>query len=370
MRSFGIQDGFQRVFTVSSLLGGLALIVSCSSAGAGGGSGSGGATGSGGAASGGSSGSGTGGKGSGGSGSGGAATGGSASGRSGTGGSGTGGAGTGGTGTGGSGSGGVGTGGSAAGGSGTGGNGNGGHPVGGSAAGGSGSGGAGGGVLTGACPSNAYFCSGFEDAGLPMGATYLSSNDNDDWTKGTMLDTTVFNTGKQSIKILKIGSYSMREFLVPAAPTFWFRVYLQTDVAIGGPSGTMHNLFLEAMWSSGQQDKGAEIVEEDCELGMNITDSRFGSNGTADQPGCPTADPKGTVLAENKWHCLEGYFDGTKGDFRLFADNQEVITQTGVAKAKQNYTGLRFGYRQYHERQRLVWYDDIVTAPQRIGCYP
>ncbi len=217
-----------------------------------------------------------------------------------------------------------------------------------------------------ACSADALFCSGFEDAGLPMGATYLSSNDNNDPTKGLAFDKTVFHGGAQSVEILKIASYAQREIVVPAAQLFWFRAYLRTDVAIGGAAGNNHNLFFEAAWPG--SDKGIEIVEEDCELGMNIMDTRYGSNGTMNQPGCPTAAPLGTQLAENVWHCIEGYFDGGKGDFRLFADGQEVITQTGVAGAKQPFSTLRFGYREYHERQRLVWYDDVVTGPTRIGC--
>jgi hypothetical protein len=226
-----------------------------------------------------------------------------------------------------------------------------------------GSGGAGGSAPA-ACPANAFFCSGFEDATLPAGATYLSSNDNNDWTKGTALDKTVHHGGTQSIEILKSTSYSQREIVVPAAVTFWFRVYLWTDVMIGGPDGANHNTFLEAAYPGG--DKGVEVVEEDCELGMNINDTRYGSNGMVNQPGCPAT--AATELAANTWQCLEGYFDGTKGDFRLFANNVEVVTQTGVAGATQAFSTLRFGYREYHPHDRTVWYDDVATAPDRIGC--
>jgi hypothetical protein len=219
-----------------------------------------------------------------------------------------------------------------------------------------------------ACPTNALFCSGFEDAGLPTGATYLSSNDNNDPSKGLTFDKTVFHSGLQSVEVLKIASYAQREIVVPAAQVFWFRAYLRTDVEIGGPEGTMHNLFFEAAYAGG--DKGVEIVEEDCMLGMNIQDSRYGSNGTVNQPGCPSAAPLGTQLEANAWHCIEGFFDGMKGDVRLFANGEEVLTQTNLTGAKQAYSTLRFGYRHYHERQRLVWYDDVVTAPDRIGCLP
>ena len=167
---------------------------------------------------------------------------------------------------------------------------------------------------------------------------------------------------------MKIGSYSQRELVVPAAQTFWFRAYLRTDVAIGGAMGNNHNLFFEAAWAGG--DKGVEIVEEDCMLGMNISDTRYGSNGTKNQPGCPTSGDMGTQLDANNWHCFEGYFNGMTGDVQVYVDNgvNPVVSMTGEAGAKNNYSTLRFGYRQYHERQRLVWYDDVATAPDRIGC--
>jgi hypothetical protein len=233
-------------------------------------------------------------------------------------------------------------------------------------AGGSGMGAGGAPAAWPACSPDALFCSGFEDPGLPSGATYLSSNDNNDPTIGLAFDTAIFHGGAQAVEVLKIASYSQREIVVPAAQIFWFRAYLRTDVAIGGADGNNHNLFFEAAYPGG--DKGVEIVEEDCELGMNINDTRYGSNGTMNQPGCPTAAPLGTQLAADTWHCFEGYFDGTKGDFSLYVNKDEVVTQTGVAAAKQAFSTLRFGYRQYHERQRLVWYDDVVTGPTRIGC--
>ena len=230
-----------------------------------------------------------------------------------------------------------------------------------------------GGVTTGAggsggCPPNAYFCSGFEDAALPANATYISSNDNNDPTKGLVFDKTVHHAGLQSLKFLPLTAYAQRQVSVPAAETFWFRAYLQTDVDIGGPAGSMHNVFFEAMWTTAQQDKGVEITEEDCELGANINDTRYGSNGTTNQPGCPTAAPLGTTLVANTWHCIEGFFDGTQGNFQVFADGTQAINQTGIAAAKQPFMALRFGYREYHPHDRTVWYDDLVVAPQRVGC--
>ena len=239
---------------------------------------------------------------------------------------------------------------------------------GGSTAGGTGGAGSGTGGSSGGCPANAIFCSGFEDAALPANATYVSSNDNNDPTKGLVFDKTTFHAGLQSLKFLPLTAYAQRQVSVPAAPTFWFRAYLRTDVAIGGPDGSMHNVFFEAMYSTGQQDKGVEIVEEDCELGANINDTRYGSNGTTNQPGCPTTAPLGTTLPANMWHCIEGFFDGTQGNFQVFANGTMVINQTGIAGAMKTFSALRFGYREYHSHDRTVWYDDVVVAPTRVGC--
>lgn len=214
------------------------------------------------------------------------------------------------------------------------------------------------------------------EAGLPAGAVYVSSNDNNDWTKGTSLDA-VAHAGQHSLKFLKATAYSQRELSVPAAATFWFRAYLRSDVQIGGPAGKDHNLFFEAVdfdeSSSSQSGKGIEIVEEDCELGINIDDTRFGSNGTMNQPGCPSAEPKGAILTANTWHCIEGFFDGAKGDFQVYVDpkastDAPVIDRKGVATAKRAFKRLRFGYREYHSNDRNTWYDDVATGPARIGC--
>jgi len=83
------------------------------------------------------------------------------------------------------------------------------------------------------------------------------------------------------------------------------------------------------------------------------------------QPGCPARRRRNwpPTLALSR-----GLLRWQEGDFRLFANGTEVITQTGVAGAMQQYSTLRFGYREYHPHDRIVWYDDVATAPDRIGC--
>ena len=60
--------------------------------------------------------------------------------------------------------------------------------------------------------------------------------------------------------------------------------------------------------------------------------------------------------------------DGTTGDLEIFVDGTSVIKDGAVPQAKQSFTNFRFGYVEYNGTNRTVWYDDVATAPNRIGC--
>lgn len=257
----------------------------------------------------------------------------------------------------------------------TGGVGAGGASSGGLATGGAGSGGSssGGATGNGQCPGQALFCSGFEDAGLPKGVTYLADRDfgsdgKPDWTKGVVLDTTAKEMGKQSAKFLPHTGKTY--FSVAAAANFWVRAYLRTDVAVGPGSGhDGHDAFIEAGWET--NEAGVQIVEENCQLGLNINDTRYGSDGTVNgSVACPTG---GKTLAANQWYCLEAHFDSSKGDVELFVDGTSVLKRTADPKATfaaKPFSALHFGYYQYHDISRTTWYDDVAVASERVGCYP
>jgi len=242
--------------------------------------------------------------------------------------------------------------------------------MGGAATGGAASGGATG---NGQCPAQALFCSGFEDAGLPKGVTYLADRDfgsdgKPDWTKGVVLDTSAKESGKQSAKFLPHTGKTY--FSVAAAANFWVRAYLRTDVAVGPGTGhDGHDAFLEAGWDT--NEAGVQIVEENCQLGLNINDTRYGSDGTVNgSVACPTG---GKTLAANQWYCLEAHFDSSKGDVELFVDGTSVLKRTADAKATfaaKPFSALHFGYYQYHDISRTTWYDDVAVATTRIGCLP
>jgi hypothetical protein len=211
----------------------------------------------------------------------------------------------------------------------------------------------------GACPPEAFFCSGFEDPGLPAKATYTS---NLPTPIEVVIDTTVHNTGTQSVRVNPGMGYVYRMLSVPAATSFWFRAYMMTDVPIDQNS-TVHESFMGANWG---QDKGVDIVQEQCEVAVNINDNPvLGSNGQNPPINCPTSGQK---IAANTWYCFEGFFDGTAGDLEIFVNGVSIIKDNAVPQAKQSFTNFRFGYVEYNGTNRTVWYDDVAAAPGRIGC--
>ena len=225
--------------------------------------------------------------------------------------------------------------------------------------GGSGNGGSSGGSsASGQCPSDAYFCSGFEDASLPAALKTVYYN-----AQGLpTLDGTIHNSGGQSVTIgAKAGGGEMY-LEAPASQSFWFRVYIRTD---NGFTHNEHDAFMSLAWAG--DDKGVEIVEENCMLTVNDHDTTWGSNGMMTQAGCHT---DGVRLDANKWYCLEGFADGGNGDLRLYVGGTAAIQIAGNATLKHPYATFRFGYREYNGVDRSTWYDDVAVAPQRIGCLP
>jgi hypothetical protein len=64
---------------------------------------------------------------------------------------------------------------------------------------------------------------------------------------------------------------------------------------------------------------------------------------------------------------VEALFDGGSGDVQIFVDNQLIIDAPGFKQL--TYQTFRFGYLQFPGHQpRTVWFDDVVVAPDRVGC--
>jgi hypothetical protein len=274
----------------------------------------------------------------------------------------------------------TGTGGSSTGGSGgsstgTGGSSAGGHA--GSSAGGhagstsTGTGGAGGDSTTGgggsgACPSNATFCSGFEEAsGPPANSTVGTATlevYNGMFTDVMKLDTSVVHAGKQSLKVLSGAGSAYRMLSVPIpGPTFWVRMYMQSDKTFGDMTA-VHNAWFQAMTSPDPNSAGQiQVAEQYCQVLLNVSDKLF-------PDGLSTCSTNGPTISANTWHCVEGYFDGTTGTVQVYSDGTKLVDAQNWSNAKETYGAFEFGFHLYSGPDRNVWYDDVVVAPTRVGC--
>ena len=234
-----------------------------------------------------------------------------------------------------------------------------------SATGGStGTGGAGG---AGGCPTNATFCSGFEEtsgppANAPVGTATLEAYTGT-FTDMMSLDTTVFHSGKQSLKVLTgttPSAYRMLSVPIPG-PTFWVRMYIRSDGTFGDMTA-VHNAFFQAMTTPDPNSSGqVQVAEQYCQVLLNVSDTLYPT-------GLSTCSTTGPTLSPNTWHCVEAYFDGPTGTVQVYGDNTKMIDAENWSPAKETYGAFEFGFHQYSGPARNMWYDDVVVAPTRIGC--
>ncbi|WP_437522290.1 hypothetical protein WME79_31155 [Sorangium sp. So ce726] len=178
------------------------------------------------------------------------------------------------------------------------------------------------------------------------------------------IDTSVFHAGSRALRVNPGGSgYDWRMLSVPAPGSkFWVRLYVRSSVDIGQAE---HNAYFQAMTGSGEPNEGhnVEVAEQYCQIVLNLHDAVVLSTGGATQCGSG-----GVKLPKDQWHCMEAYFDGTKGDVQVYAGGTKIIDKTGWDKL--DYKSFSFGYLGFHGPARTMWYDDVAVAPERIGCAP
>lgn len=217
---------------------------------------------------------------------------------------------------------------------------------------------------SGECPQDATFCSGFEEAGIPAGATYRPSYMANDWAKYMAIDSAVTHAGSQSLQVKPGGSgYDWRMLSVPApGPTFWVRLYVRSDADIGQAE---HNAYFQAMTGDGDPNVGdnMEVAEQYCQIVLNLHDAVVLSKG-----GQTMCGSGGIKLPKDTWHCMEAYFDGTKGDVQVYANGEQIIDKAGWTQLA--YKTFSFGFLSFHGPARTMWYDDVAVASERIGCAP
>lgn len=243
-----------------------------------------------------------------------------------------------------------------------------------SVAGASGTAGAGGGTAgTGgggsafvACPADKTFCSGFEDAALPAGATYLHNSSPGEWTRDFEIDTTIFRHGKSALKVKGTGGTGALEMLAVPAPTsgpFWVRFYLrQEDADIGS---IKHNIFGGASDSATNNSTVMVEVAEDVGLAFNSHDKVAWPKDY----GRILGSEKPYTLAKGMWHCIEVQYDGQARTQKMYVGGVELINATEFPPdGAVSFTHFKFGMNAVNGPLRSVWYDDVAVGPTRPGC--
>jgi hypothetical protein len=234
-----------------------------------------------------------------------------------------------------------------------------------SAAGGAGA--TGGTTLPSFCPPNAIFCADFEEAsGVPVNhpvgtATFQDPTESGatfDGTNGVMaLDTTDPYDGAQSLEVTPSSTVTTRSLAVAVPSTFWVRLYIRSDQAIGQ---TNENAFFGA--------------------GTSPTYRTGNYVALAEQFGCIFLDKSGTLypvdqtcgantpLAANVWHCIMAEFDGATGNVQVSADTTQIINASGWAPAKEAFNTFEFGSFADNPNGATVWYDDVAISSSPLTC--
>jgi hypothetical protein len=236
---------------------------------------------------------------------------------------------------------------------------------------GSTSGGAGGAGGAGAqpCPTDATFCSGFEEATLPTAAVYKVNAAPGDWTRDFELDTSVFHAGKAALRVKASSeagtSGSSYQMLAVPAPMgkFWARFYIrQADLDIGGLD---HNVFAGAADSDEPNSTVMVELAEDVGVAFNTNDvvrwpTNFGRVNGGETP---------FTLAKGMWHCIEISYDGAARAQQLYVNGmQQIDAPDYPATVASPFKIFKFGFNKLHGPARAVWYDDVAVGPTRPGC--
>jgi hypothetical protein len=154
------------------------------------------------------------------------------------------------------------------------------------------------------------------------------------------------------------GAFHYRMLGVTVPQTFWVRLHIKSDQAIGQDG---HNAFFIAMTDPNYHNSthSVEVSEQFNCIILNDHDALFPTGNT-----CGT----NTALSANAWHCMEAMFDGSTGNVQVYADGTQIINATGWANAKAPFNTFEFGYANYHDPAASVWYDDVAIGPTRLGC--
>ena len=191
-------------------------------------------------------------------------------------------------------------------------------------------------------------------------ATFLDPNESGATFGGGTMDLDAGDSpfdGKQSLRIEPSSGVSVRTLVVAVPATFWVRLYIKSDMAIGQPN---HNSFFGAgtdpVYSTGNY---VELSEQyGCVL-LNKSGMLYPTGTTC---GANSA------LSANSWHCMTAEFDGTTGNVRVFSGATQIINAAAWAPATEAFNSFSFGYFAYNPNGATVWYDDVVISASPLSC--
>ncbi len=212
------------------------------------------------------------------------------------------------------------------------------------------------------------------------------------------LDSTQAYKGTKSVKVTSAAN----QFLSMNVPSsnFWVRAFVRSSGSQQYPMQGLarpHGVLLRAIDGS----KQLRVGDHRCQLDINRDGGGWddlemisGSYG-ADDTIC--ADKVGARMIPNTWYCLEAHYNGPGSEVQVFWDNQNVeqlhVKATRIATnadkkiengynnqygnstvkwGPSNFTKLEFGYQSFNNLgttpNMTVWYDNVATSSQRIGC--
>lgn len=218
------------------------------------------------------------------------------------------------------------------------------------------------------CPANATFCSGFETNALPTGATYNHNGAPGEWTRDFAIDNTQKNSGNSSLRVKSMAEGGTTgQYRMLAAPAtmnaFWARFFVRSNMPMGGS----HNIF--AMGAINDQANKEMTVEfaEDVGIAFNASDAVRWPDGYG---RLQSGQTNPYMLPANAWHCVEISFDGTNRVQQLYVNGAQLINVANYPAASLAFRFFKFGFMQLSGPDRLMWFDDVVVAPTRVGGCP
>jgi hypothetical protein len=163
--------------------------------------------------------------------------------------------------------------------------------------------------------------------------------------------------GNQSLRIDPSSGVSVRTLVVAVPATFWVRLYIKSDMAIGQPD---HNSFFGAgtdpVYSMGNY---VELSEQNGCVLLNKNGMLYPTGTTCGING---------ALSANSWHCMTAEFDGTTGNVHVFSGATQIINAAAWTPAAEAFNSFSFGYFAYNPNGATVWYDDVVISAGPLSC--